>query len=178
MADKALVDRIVASKAFGEGSRAWLEALTDDQAKAIIAHGQPEEPEKPSEPEKPAATEPEKPKDEPAVTAAAGAKPQNDDEVLAMLSPERREMLTDMQARYDAEVAQIKRDIVANSRGVFTEADLAGKKRAELEKLAQAVRPVDHSGQGMSAHDTGEPRAKEPTHSPMPAMPLKRTRAA
>lgn len=184
--DKAeLIKRIVAAKGFEEADRKWLEALDDGQltkfsalcaapADPVAGGGDPEK--KPAAASEPAKTEPEK-KPEPVAAAAEKPKPaepekpKSDDEVLAMLSPEGREMYAEMRERRDAEIAELRTELIAQSGGAFDEDFLKGKPRKELDRILaglHAAKPKpDYTGQGLHAHDatTKKDQAK---HAPMP----------
>jgi len=185
MADKALVDRIVAAKKkLTDDDRDWLTALTDEQAEKIAASccaasaggeggdkpaggGEPP-PEK--APEK--APERETPTASAAPTAAEKLKPKTEAEWLAEApTPETREMYSAMRAKWDAETDQLANDIVAAKPDLFTAAELKAKPRAELEKihaLAMATKPASFEGRGLSARDTtvSASAKREAPHSP------------
>lgn len=177
MADKALVDRIVAAEGFGEPARKWLEQLGDDQLEPIAAHCAPEKPAGDPDPSASKGADlnpdPEKPKPDPNPKPDPKPDPpKSEEEVLAMLPPERREMFAEMQARWDDEVDGIRKEIIANSRGVFTETDLKGKSRKELEKIHALAKPApNYEGRGATAHD-GSAGKQEPKVMRMPGIAI------
>lgn len=164
MADKALVDQIVAGKHFGEDKRAWLEQLADDQLKPIAAHVAGEtEPEPAKEPVK----EPEP------VAAAAAEKPATEEEWLKLApSEETREMVAQMRREFDARTDTLVTEIVSHAGKLFTEEELRSKKRPELEKIhALATKPApDFSGRGVAAHDASAGKKTERRIAPMPGI--------
>lgn len=168
MAEKALVDRLIASGKYAEDDRAWLLVLTDGQAQKIAAScgctasagGEGGEPAKPED------APPAEPAKEP--TAATAPKQLTEDELFELLPPERREMYSAMRRDWDAGNAKLRSEIVANSNGVFSEADVAKMGREDLKKIhALAKPPVDHSAQGLSVGSGAGSAAKAGT-PPMP----------
>lgn len=177
----ALVKKIVAAKGYTPEDGGWLEALTEGQLEKIAAHcgcsaaGDGKDPATAATTATaPAATQPE-------VTAATAtpAKAPTEEEWLAAAPEGMRELFVEARAEREAEEAQLRKDIVANSGGVYVEADLAGMKRDGLKKVAAALAAAaakakpdaDFRGNGVRAHDaSGQTAAK--THAEMPGIKI------
>lgn len=177
MTKAELIKLIVAQEGFDESDAKWLEAHGETELGKFAALCKPAAPAAAAEGATPPATSaPAAAATPPAVTAQTAdtaAPPKlSEEEWLEQAPPKIREVVVKARAEQDAKEADLRKAIITNTGGLYTDDELKELESEKLEKLAAATKPKpDQSARGLSSHDAGGGKPNG-AHASMPGIKI------